>query len=145
MANEGALLVRDGVFAVSKSGGGTEDPGTDLGVSGVKAFNFSNTATGIVPSGITVAITGEADPTKNAGREAGYYFYVRTSGGKRGFVVYGHFGNDKTATNYHGGEYDTLGLTLGNADLSGIEVIIGKTSTGSRQRLRIDSIAVSYT
>ena len=137
------LGVWNGVYARSKSGSSTSGDEQHTGVSKLGFGTQFNTgapwATRTI-TGIQVQVRGAADPSGNAGRDAGYYVYV-TDGTKTTPPVYSAFGSKNMHTNYHGGEMDTWGTAFVIADLDAdLSVVIGKTGTGSRQRLRIDGI-----
>jgi len=93
--------------------------------------------------GIEVGVNGAADPGGNAGRTAGYYFHVDTAT-KHTPLGFGEFGSDNYHVNVHGGSSDTMGVSWVTTDMTSISVSIGKTGTGARQRLKLDSVFLKF-
>jgi hypothetical protein len=138
----------DNFGGVGKSGSGTDSPGTDVPINKLQSFSFSGadgTYTGKTVTGVKVAIRGLADPSGNAGRAAGYVLWLRTTGGKNAYPIFGSFGGNRWNTNYHGDQFDTQGVNWAATDFAsggGFEVWVEKSGTGSRQRLYVDSVQV---
>src|SRR5258705_5241345 len=134
----------DGAVATSKSGSSTDGSEQSTGVNRLKTYGFTTSSPWSTRPiiGIQVQVRGAADDSGNAGRKAGYYLYL-TNGTKTSPVVYGDFGSKNLHTNFHGAEMDTWAVAWVTSDLdSNWSVVIGKSGTGSRQRLRIDSVGV---
>ena len=130
--------------ARSKSGSDTTGSEQQTGVNKLKTFGWATASPWASRQiiGITVKVRGGADPSGNAGRSAGYYVYL-TAGSKTSPLVVGAFGSQDLHDNYHGGEMDTWGVAWTTADFdSNWSIVIGKTGTGSRQRLMVDYVQV---
>jgi hypothetical protein len=131
-------------FARAKSGSstsGSENSAPCGNVLGTFGFNVGLPYSGYSVLGIRVTVAGQADPSGNAGRKAGYYVYLKSGSKQSDPAIFSEFG----AYGYvrHGGELDTWGVNWNSTtDLTGLTVIIGKTGTGSRQRLMIDGVRV---
>lgn len=144
MTSPNNMLAADGAVARSKSGSstdGSEQKAPAENALTTFAFNTGAPFNGQSITGIRVMIRGGADPSGNAGRVAGYYFYVK-SGSKVTPVTFGEFGSKNMHNNWHGGLMDTMGVAWVTSDLTNIQVIVGKTGTGSRQRLMIDYVTL---
>lgn len=130
--------------ARSKSGSSTSGSEQDTGANLLKTFGWTTSAPWASRQviGLRVEIRGGADPSGNAGRSAGYYIQL-ISGSKATPIIIGDFGSKDMHTNFHGGEMDTWGVAWTTADFDANWTLkIGKTGTGSRQRLMIDWVAV---
>jgi hypothetical protein len=134
--------------AIGKSGSSTDNPGTQDPINKLQTFSFSGvdaTYTGKAVTGVKVGIRGLADPTGNAGREAAYVLWLRTTSGKAAYPIFGKFGGNSYHINYHGDQFDTQGVNWAATDFAsagGFEVWVEKQATGARQRLYVDSVQV---
>lgn len=146
----GMIGASDNGFAVSTSGSSTDGPGNGSNANGINkltSFAFSGsdgTYSGLTVTGIRVSIRGFADPSGNAGREAGYYIYV-SNAAQRMAQIWGKFTSKNASWNGYGSNFDTMGVPWIAADFAsggGFFVLVEKQGTGSRQRLWVDTVQV---
>lgn len=125
----------------AKSPSSTDAPGVTNAVNKMAGYTFNTSGAYATASivGIAVEVTGSADTSGNAGRDAGYYVHVDTTT-KHTPQLGGVFRQYGTIT--HGGPLDTIGVAWVVGDLATISVTVGKTGTGSRQRLAIDAVGL---
>ena len=130
-------------FAYAKSGSSTDAPGVQDAVEKLSTWAF-DTSGGYASAsivGVEVQVSGKADPSGNAGTAAGYYVHVDTASKHIPSPLFNAFGTPY-GTQYFGGPMDTLGVNWVISDLATISVTVGKTGTGSRQRLALDAVGL---
>lgn len=135
-------------YAVSGAGTATSALGVKDAVEtlGGFVFNVSGAYATATIVGIMVDVTGVGGGALNFSGEAGYYIRAETAS-KPGATLAGSFKAYGTIS--HGNPLDTLGvnwvigdLSTSSSDMSKLVIRIGKTGTGSAQRLGIDAVAV---
>lgn len=136
----------DNRFAKGKSGSGTSGSENNVPMNRLQAYGFSGSDgdySALTVTGIQLTIRGAADSGGNAGHEASYVLWPVTTGGKSAGPIFGTFG---VFQNRHGGQFDTMGVNWSASDFAsggGFEVYLEKAGSGSRQRLRVDSVGVT--